>query len=212
MHFIHILHLKDFGMADKPHNKSFPGNILSTGDIARYCEVTVPQVNRWIKNGELNAFRHPGGHYRVTKEKFREFLERNGMPIIEDFFQSSKKTKILIADDDATIVDAFSLLLSTHYSEVDIEVSYDGYETLVKTGEFKPDLLILDIKMPKIDGLEVCRRLREDIASTQKIKIIAITAHSDAYDRETVLAHGADAYLIKPIDSKTLLENVEKLI
>ena len=199
-------------MQRKPQKKSILGPLLNTGDVAHYCDVSVMQVNRWIKKGALKAFQNPGGNYRISKKDFREFLESNEMPIVEEFFQSSKKTKILIADDYATVVDALSLLLSTHYSEVDIEGSYDGYETLVKTGEFKPDLLILDIKMPKIDGLEVCQRLREDIASTQKIKIIAITAHSDAYDRETVLAHGADAYLIKPIDSKTLLENVEKLI
>jgi len=196
----------------KPQKKSILGPLLNTGDIAHYCDVSVMQINRWIKKGSLKAFQNPGGNYRISKKDFKDFLENNKIPIVEEFFQSSKKTKILIADDDATVVDAFSLLLSTHYSEVDIEGSYDGYETLVKTGEFKPDVLILDIKMPKIDGLEVCRRLREDIESTQKIKIIAMTAHSDAYDRETVLAHGADAYLIKPIDSKTLLANVEKLI
>ncbi len=199
-------------MQKKPQKKSILGPLLNTGDIAHYCDISVMQVNRWIKKGALKAFQNPGGNYRISKKDFRDFLVKNKIPIVEGFFQYPKKKKILIADDDATIVDAFSLLLSTHYSEVDIEGSYDGYETLVKTGEFKPDLLILDIKMPKIDGLEVCRRLREDIASTQKIKIIAITAHSDAYDRETVLAHGADLYLIKPIDSKTLLENVEKLI
>ena len=199
-------------MAKKQQKESIIGPLLNTGDVAHYCDVSVMQVNRWIKKGSLKAFQNPGGNYRISKKNFREFLEKNGIPIVEEFFQSSEKTKILIADDDTTTVDAFNLLLSTHFGDVDIEMAYDGYEALVKTGEFKPDLLILDIKMPKIDGLEVCKRLRENIASTQKIKIMAITAHSEAYDRDTVLAHGADAYLIKPIDSKTLLENVEKLI
>jgi len=199
-------------MPKKDHIKFIPEPFLTTGDIAAYCHTGISHVKRWIKSGDLDAIQTPGGHYRVKKEDFRGFLEKNNIPIEEKFFQSSKITKILIADDDPTVVDAFNLLLTSHYSDVDIEVSYDGYETLVKTGEFKPDLLILDIKMPKIDGLEVCRRLRDDIASTQKIKIIAITAHSEAYDRDTVLAHGADEYLIKPIDSKTLLEKVEKLL
>jgi len=199
-------------MPRKKMKRPIPNDLLSTGEIADYCHTGINVVKKWIKNGDLEAFQYPGGHHRVSIEKFKAFLEQHNMPIIEDFFKSSKTIKILIADDDPTVVDAFSLLLTVYFTNLDIEVSYDGYETLVKTGEFKPDLLILDIKMPKIDGLEVCRRLREDIVSTQRIKIIAITAHSEAYDRDTVLAHGADEYLIKPIDSKTLLETVEKLL
>ena len=188
------------------------GMNLTTGEIARYCEVTIPQVNRWIKNGELTAFRHPGGHYRVTREKFREFLEKNGMPVIEGFFERNKKRKILIADDDATLVRIFSQFLKTQYEDATIEVAYDGYEALLKTGNLLPDLLILDIRMPKIDGLEVCRRIRETKTIQPSPKILAITAHSEAYDRNTVLASGADDYLLKPIEIQTLQEHIEKLI
>jgi len=199
-------------MAKKSYNKSIPESLLTTGDIAHYCHTGVTQVNRWIKNGDIKAFRNPKGHYRITKEEFKNFLEHNGMPIIENFFEEDKKKKILIADDDVNVVDSFSHLLKAHYDDVEIEVAYDGYEALIKTGSINPDILILDIRMPKIDGLEVCRRLRENKTISPGIKILAITAHSDAYDRDTVLASGANEYLIKPIDIKTLIEHVERLI
>ena len=198
-------------MQRKPENKKITGNLLTTGDIARYCETSVKQVNRWIQRKELEVFQNPGGHYRITKEKFREFLERNNMPIIEEFFGTAQK-KILIADDDAALIKAYSLLLQNHYDNFDIETASDGYEALLKTGGFRPDILILDIRMPRIDGLEVCRRLREDTTTNPEIKIIAITAHSEAYDRDTVLTAGADEYLLKPIDMNTLLEHIEKLM
>ena len=198
-------------MPRKSDTKFIPEKLLSTGDIARYCHTGVTQVKRWIQKGDIEAFRNPGGHYRVTKTKFREFLERNGMPIADEFFNAPHK-KIMVVDDDAAVIKAYSILVKNHYDEVVVETASDGYEALIKTGSFKPDLLILDIRMPKIDGLEVCRRLREDTTTGPGIKIIAVTAHSEAYDRNTVIAAGADEYLIKPIDSKTLLENVDKMM
>jgi len=191
--------------------KYIPEPQLTTGDIARYCHTTVMQVNRWIKTGDLKAFRFPGGQHRVTKKEFKIFLKSNGMPIIEEFFLGKGKKKILVADDDISVANAISYLLRTRFN-FDVEVSRDGYETLIKAGDFKPDLLILDIRMPKIDGLEVCRRLRENKDVTPGIKILAITGHSEAYDRDTVLASGANDYLIKPFDKNALLDHVERLI
>ena len=199
-------------MVRKIYNVSIPEPQLTTGEIAHYCHTTVMQVNRWIKNGALKAFRNPGGQYRITKDEFRNFLDRNGMPIIEDFFKEKKTKKILVADDDASVVEAIRLILKNYNRDFIIEVAYDGFDTLIKTGDFKPDLLIMDIRMPKIDGLEICRRLRKDKNITPGIKILAITGHSEAYDRELVLLSGANEYLLKPFDKKNLLEHVDKLI
>ncbi|MEA2063509.1 MAG: response regulator [Gemmatimonadota bacterium] len=199
-------------MTRKSSGNSIPEPPLTTGDISRYCHTTVMQVNRWIKNDALKAFQTPGGQSRITIEEFRQFLERNGMPIVEEFFKQKTKKKILVADDDSAVVKAISYLLRSQPDNYEVEVSRDGYETLIKAGDFKPDLLILDIRMPKIDGLEVCRRLRQNPDITRGIKILAITGHSEAYDRETVLESGANEYLLKPFEKKSLLDHVEKLI
>ncbi len=190
-----------------------PDPPLTTGDIARYCHTTIMQVNRWIKNGDLKAFRNPGGQSRITRQEFRSFLERNGMPVLDEFFREIEKGKrILVADDDQSVVDAIRYLLTAQGDSYEVRVSHDGYETLIAAGDFKPDLLIMDIRMPKIDGLEVCRRLRQNQDYTRGIKILAITGHSEAYDRELVLRNGADEYLLKPFDKNSLLQLVKKLI
>jgi len=199
-------------MAKRTYSYSIPEPLLTTGDVARYCHTTVMQVNRWIKNKDLRAFRYPGGQYRITKEEFRDFLERNGMPVVEEFFREGRVKKILIADDDPDVVEAIRYLLSKQGDDYSLEVACDGYETLIKAGDFKPDLLILDIRMPKIDGLEVCRRLRDNRNINPGMKILAITGHAEAYDRETVLENGADEYLLKPLDTKSILENVRELL
>ncbi len=196
-------------MSKKPFKKFIPGAFLTTGDVARYCDTTVMQADRWIKLGELKAFRQPGGHYRITRDDFRSFLERNGIP---EYFEDDRKNRILIADDDATLVNAFREFLKAQYADVEIEDASNGFEALIKAGNFLPDLIILDLRMPKIDGLEVCRRIRESDTLRPRPKILAITGHAYTYDRETVLASGADEYLIKPIDTETLHKYVEKLL
>lgn len=199
-------------MAKKNYTDSIPEPVYTTGDIAHYCHITVMQINRWIKDKKLKAFRNPGGQYRITKSEFRDFLERNGMPIVEEFFKERKEKRILVADDDLSVVDALCHLLRKHNANYQVEVAYDGYDTLIKAGDFKPDLLILDIRMPKIDGLEICRRLRQDKTITPGIKILAITGYSEMYDRDIVLASGANEYLLKPFDMKSIIQNVEKLL
>ena len=206
-----ILQVERF-MAKKPLSESFTKAVLTTGDIARYCHTNVFQVNCWIKNEELKTFQTPGGHNRITIEEFKSFLERHNIPVSEEIQQKVTKGRILIADDDTVLANLIKNVMEDRFKNIEIEIAHDGYEALIKTGKFGPDLLILDIRMPKIDGLEVCRRLRHDTTLSPGMKIIAITAHSNKYDRETVLASGADEYLVKPIDMQTLQDHVEKLI
>ncbi|MBN1291591.1 MAG: response regulator [Candidatus Latescibacteria bacterium] len=199
-------------MAKKSISDSFTNSLLKTGEVAQYCHTSIMQVHRWIKSGDLKAFQTPRGHRRITIEEFKKFLEKHNIPISEEIHSKAKKTRILIADDDDTLVRAISDMLQKKYNNIECKTAYDGYETLIKAGDFKPDLIILDIKMPKIDGLEVCRRLRENNTFFSGIRILAITAHAEAYDRATVLNAGADDYLLKPFKMSVLLEQIEKLI
>jgi DNA-binding response OmpR family regulator len=134
------------------------------------------------------------------------------MPVVEKYFREDRSRRILIADDEETVLEVIGDILKEHIPDSEVKTACDGYEALITAGDFKPDLLILDMRMPKIDGLEVIRRLRDNDAISRNMKILAMTAHSDAYRREAVLEAGADEYLIKPIDMDTLLEYIEKLL
>jgi excisionase family DNA binding protein len=199
-------------MVNSYGNRPIPEPLLTTGKIARYCHTSMSQVKRWIQTGDLKAIKTTGGHFRVRKEDFRIFLETMGMPIVEDFFKSMMKKKILIADDDKTLVDVFKSIIEDRFDDAEIEVAYDGYETLIKAGKINPDILLLDIRMPKIDGLEVCRRLRKDNLINEDIFILAMSAHSEEYTREQVIGNGADEYLIKPIPMGTLISQLKKYL
>lgn len=193
-------------------NGHIPEAPLTTGDVARYCHTNLVQVNRWIKRDQLKAFRNPGGQFRIARSDFRQFLVRHGMPVVPEYFDEERGKKILVADDDPSVVEAIGFILRAQPEQYQVEVARDGYETLLKAGDFKPDLVILDIRMPKFDGVELCRRFKLNGAIGPGLKILAITGHSEAYDREYLLANGADDYLLKPFNKSTLLEHVRSLL
>ncbi|MEE9615088.1 MAG: response regulator [Thermodesulfobacteriota bacterium] len=181
----------------------------TTGEVASLCHVTINAVKKWIAAGKLEAFRTPGGHYRVKRDEFENFVTRYKLHIHEELF--TKKRKILIIDDEPHIVEyvkgALELDGGDSYA---IETAGDGYEALIKVGDFKPDLLILDIRMPRIDGFEVCRRLRLE-ETTKGIKILAMTAFGKD-DMERIIQCGADRCLPKPLRVEKLRKDVERLL
>ncbi|MDO8427048.1 MAG: response regulator [Deltaproteobacteria bacterium] len=180
----------------------------TTGEIASFCHVTINAVKKWIASGKLDAFRTPGGHYRVTREDFLSFLGRYKLDIKESLFPERKK--ILIIDDEMNVVEFIKGALESMHQGYMIETAGDGYEALIKVGDFKPELMVLDIRMPNIDGFEVCKRIKGD-SHTKDIKILAVTAYGNE-DIEKILQSGADNCLPKPIKLKDFQRNVQKLL
>jgi len=117
--------------------------------------------------------------------------------------------KIVIADDNVQNVE----LLEAHLSEIDCEIrtAYDGEETLRVVEEFAPDLLLLDVMMPKLSGFEVCRKLRAHPA-TQEILILMVTALNEVSDFERGVQAGTDDFLTKPVNKVELLCRIRSLL
>lgn len=138
-------------------------------------------------------------------------MQKHKMPLEEEYFRENPAKKILVVDDDQALVNAICTLLKAQPENYQVEEATSGYEALLIAGDFKPDLIILDIRMPKIDGFEVCRRLKENKKLDYRNNILVITGHSDAYKRKVILATGADDYLLKPFKMQTLLNHVRAL-
>jgi two-component system alkaline phosphatase synthesis response regulator PhoP len=119
------------------------------------------------------------------------------------------QSKILIADDNLTNVE----LLEAYLADLDCEtaVAVDGHETLKKAAEFQPDLILLDIMMPKLSGFEVCKALKKDPA-TRHIMILMVTALNESGDIERSLAAGCNDFYSKPIDKLGLVTRVKNLL
>jgi two-component system, OmpR family, alkaline phosphatase synthesis response regulator PhoP len=124
--------------------------------------------------------------------------------------QANQKTpRILIADDNAANRELLEALLAK--IDCDIESAVDGQDTLNKVESFAPDLILLDVMMPKLNGFEVCRKLKSDPIHS-KIMILMVTALSELGDIERAVAAGTDDFLSKPVNSHELHRRVINMI
>jgi CheY-like chemotaxis protein len=119
------------------------------------------------------------------------------------------KNRILIADDNESNRE----LLEAYLDQVQCEVAHsiDGQDTLAKVKAFHPDLILLDVMMPKLSGFEVCQRLKAD-AATRKIMVLMVTALNEAGDIERAVKAGTDDFLSKPVNKIELLKRVENML
>jgi CheY-like chemotaxis protein len=117
--------------------------------------------------------------------------------------------RILIADDN----DANRELLEAYLVNVDceIETSVDGADTLAKVASFHPDLVLLDVMMPKLSGFEVCKQLKDDVV-TKRVMVLMVTALNELGDIERAVAAGTDDFLSKPVNKVELLKRVENML
>jgi len=118
-------------------------------------------------------------------------------------------SRILIADDNQPNRE----LLEAYLSEVDCDVEHaaDGHDTLARVASFKPDLILLDVMMPKLSGFEVCQKLKAD-SQTKRIMILMVTALNEAGDIERAVKAGTDDFLSKPVNKVELLKRVNTML
>ena len=119
------------------------------------------------------------------------------------------KSKILIADDNVANCE----LLEAYLADVDCEVrmAVDGQDTLDKVASFGPDLILLDIMMPKLNGFEVCKKIKED-EQNRRIMILMVTALDERGDIERAVAAGTDDFLSKPVQKVELVKRVQTML
>jgi len=170
---------------------------LTTFEISRICEVSPTTVQNWIREGKLKAHLTPGGHRRVLRADLTRFMREFGIPIPRGIAEAPPF--ILIVDDDRDMIELLTEALHSGDREVDVAGTQGGVEALLIIGERKPDLLILDVLMPGMNGIEVCRKLKES-PHTGNLRIVAISGDHGADMRERILAAGADRFFTKPFD------------
>ena len=119
------------------------------------------------------------------------------------------RDRVLIADDNEANVE----LLEAYLADMDVEigVAVDGQDTLDKVASFQPDLILLDVMMPKLSGFEVCERLKGD-ASTSRMMILMVTALNEHGDIERAVQAGADDFISKPVHKLELLRRINQML
>jgi excisionase family DNA binding protein len=183
---------------------------LTLYQASLYCGVSPHTVSDWIDEGELSALRVAGVHRRIRREDLEEFLKRRGMPMASEVVEGVPK-KILVVEDDPLIIETIVRSLEEEPYDYEIVSAADGIEAGSEVGRFSPDLLILDIMMPNIDGHEVCRKVKQD-PSTSHMKVMVLSAYMNEENYERMKDAGADVCFSKPLPLEMLKKEVARLL
>ncbi|MFW6134933.1 MAG: response regulator [Elusimicrobiota bacterium] len=184
-------------------------NYYTTTEISKLLGVTTATVNGWINEKELKSFRTPGGHNRVRREALLEFMKNNNIPIPPEL-DTSTAPKLLIVEDDQDVREFITAVIKDLEYEVEVDIAEDGYTAGNKVVKFKPDVVILDIMLPGVNGFEICRGIRKELGD--KVKVLAITGYFSDDNRKKMMDAGADGFMRKPMTLKELKKKIDKYI
>ncbi len=182
--------------------------VFTTGEAAKICKVSQQTIIRCFDSGQLKGFRVPGSRFRrIPREHLFAFMKDNGIPT--DALESGKR-KLLIVDDDEDLVDLMRDLF-VRDGRFDVRTTNNGFDAGMLVREFRPDLVVLDVMLPDINGKEVCQRVRCDPA-LDDVRIICISGMVEEDKVADLRAAGANDFMQKPFPIEKLLERVCELL
>ena len=176
--------------------------VFTTGEAAKICKVSQQTIIRCFDNGTLKGFWVPGSRFRrIPRDQLFAFMKDNGIPT--DALESGKR-KVLIVDDDVELVELMVDVFERD-GRFDVRSANNGFDAGMLVKEFRPDLVVLDVMLPDINGKEVCQRVRSD-GNLEAVKIICISGMVEQDKIAELRVAGADDFLNKPFPIEKLLE------
>lgn len=184
-------------------------DVLTTFEAAKICHVSYNTIKNWIKRGLLGAYRTAGGHLRIQSEDLEVFCREHSIPMDREALPHSRK--VLIIDDEESIRVALQESFKQFPEKFDIYSAADGFEAGSLMESVRPDLVILDLVMPGMDGFKVCQNIRRS-PSLKHVKIVILTGFPSDRNLERATELGADLCLAKPIDRAALFEAIRGIM
>jgi excisionase family DNA binding protein len=178
--------------------------VFTTGEAAKICKVSQQTIIRCFDNGQLKGFRVPGSKFRrIPREALYKFMKDNGIPT--DALESGKR-KVLLVDDDGELVDLMTKVLEED-GRFEVRVASNGFDAGMMVKEYRPDLIVLDVMLPDINGKEVCHRVRAD-PTLEDVRILCISGMIEEDKIQELRLSGADDFLHKPFDIEELIDRM----
>ena len=182
--------------------------VFTTGEAAKICKVSQQTIIRCFDSGQLKGFRVPGSRFRrIPRELLFNFMRENGIPT--DALESGKR-KILVVDDDPDLVELITDVLDRD-GRFQVKSVNNGFGAGMLVKEYRPDLVVLDVMLPDINGKEVCRLVRSE-KSLDSVKIICISGMVEEDKVDELKAAGADDFIRKPFEVDRLVERICQLL
>ena len=182
--------------------------VFTTGEAAKICKVSQQTIIRCFDNGQLKGFRVPGSRFRrIPREALYKFMKDNGIPT--DALESGKR-KVLLVDDDLELVEVMTKFLEED-GRFEVRVAGNGFDAGMMVKEYRPDIIVLDVMLPDINGKEVCHRVRADL-SLEDVRILCISGMIEEDKIQELKLSGADDFLHKPFDIEELIDRMCTLL
>lgn len=184
---------------------SFEKDVLTTGEVAKICNVAPRTVSKWFDTGVLKGYRIPGSKdRRIPVSQLMRFMKEHGIPF--DGI-SSGKTRILIVDDEQEIVDVLQKALSEQ-ANYDVRSATNGFQAGLEADRFKPHIMLLDVHLGEADVRNIANLVRGD-DDLQMTKIIAMSGKMTDGQLQGLRTSGFDGYLKKPFQVRQVIETIE---
>jgi len=182
--------------------------VFTTGEAAKICKVSQQTIIRCFDNGQLKGFRVPGSRFRrIPREALYRFMKDNGIPT--DALESGKR-KLLLVDDDSELVD----LLAKFFQEdgrFEVRIASNGFDAGMMVKEYRPDIILLDVMLPDINGKEVCHRVRGD-STLEDVRILCMSGLIEEEKVQELRLSGADDFIPKPFVFDELMDRMCSLL
>lgn len=179
--------------------------LLTAGEVAAHCRVSYEAVKEWVQKGKLKARFTPGGHRRIAVDDFREFLRQHDWPPLPE--DVGAKHRVLIVDDDPEVVKLLTKFFGKA-GDYELATAADGYAAGFQVATFCPEVVLLDLMMPKLDGFEVCRQIKAAPRTRHTCVLVMTGTPTDEYRRKATKC-GADGFLAKPFKLAELRKRIE---
>ena len=176
--------------------------LLTPTQVAEALAVAPVTVRQWAQKGLLEARVTAGGHRRFERDRVVEFARARGMQLGGELL-NSRANRVLVVDDDQQFNKFLCELLRSEQPQLDIATAFDGFDAGRMVALHNPSIIVLDIMMPGLDGVEVCRRVKADPA-TRDIRVVAMTGHHSDELESRIMAAGAECLLQKPFGIEDL--------
>jgi excisionase family DNA binding protein len=183
-----------------------PKRAYTTGEVASICNVTKRTVIKWIDSGKLPGYLIPGStHRRVGGDALAAFMHRHGIP---DPSGALPRPRLFIVDDDRDFTDLLKIALRDQF---DIEIAGSALEAASRIPLFRPNLILLDIRLPDLSGLDVCRHF-QDYKRERNVPILCMSAYGHELDLAEIRRSGADEFLPKPLKLNDLKQRLRAMV
>jgi len=176
--------------------------LLTPGEVAKMLGVSPVTVRQWAAQGWLKAHRTAGQHRRFREEDVREFAGSRGLTLA---LSERAAHRLLVVEDDPQLAEFVCAVLEEYGDRLEIQVADNGFAAGRKVESWQPDILLLDLMVPGIDGFTLCSQVKAD-PKTRLTRIVAMTGYFSTHNVRRILDAGAETCLSKPFSQKELLD------